>query len=239
MTSVRAHIVAAIALVLTLFALVLPTRAYAQSEQLKGDLDNGAGVSEICSSCHGAKGMGYREGTPRLAGQSGKYLTRQLFQFRQTARTRQGLDAGFGSSQDAMTGISKLRSSARSFDGMDEAIIYLDDQDIVDVATYYASLTCTPSSKPRLKLPRTVARCKFCHGKSGNKTSATVPTLASQSAVYIRRQLKFFRSTPKLIDSLLKENIFRFSRTMHTNAKWLTADDIKDVSEYYSAEKCR
>jgi cytochrome c553 len=239
MTSVRLYSIAIFSLFPIFLLLLSSSPSHAQLETLVGDLDNGAGVAEACVACHGEDGMGYPEGTPRLAGQSSKYLVRQLFQMRQSTRLRMGVAVTFDNEQATMTGTSKMRSMARSFDGMDDAIGFLDDQDIVDVAAYFDNLSCIPMEKPLVEAPAAIARCKFCHGMTGNKASATVPSIASQRAVYIRRQLKFFRATPKLNEALLKEGMFRFSRIMHTNSKRLTADDINDVSDYYSAQSCK
>ncbi len=226
-----------------LFALIIVLSigfaSVSSHAQLDADVVNGEGIAETCSACHGSDGMGYPEGTPRLAGQSRKYMERQLFQLRNSSRARMDIAVAFDSSQEVMTGTSKMRSSARSFDGMDDAVAFLDDQDIVDVAAYFSGLACVPSTKARTEPPKAVTRCKICHGKSGTRITGTIPNIASQSAVYIRRQLKFFRATPKLNEELLRQDTFRFSRIMHTNAKWLTADDITDVSEFFAAEQCK
>lgn len=66
---------------LALLALAGPVRA------AEGDPERGRALFQVCQGCHGAQGEGNEaQGAPRLAGQHGWYLRRQLMNFRQGIR---------------------------------------------------------------------------------------------------------------------------------------------------------
>lgn len=198
---------------------------------LKGDPAHGAELAESCAACHGSDGMGYPEGLPRIVGQSASYLRSQLLLFRHSAQLRAG--------EAAQGGIAHLKSKARSFSGMDDFVLGLTDQDIADVSAYYASLKCKPSNKPRPARPRTAYRCEACHKDDGTKSSRGVPTLASQNAVYLSRQLKLYRSAKSIDDiDLMAEGTIRYSRIMFTQSRWLTDSLVKNLARFYESVPC-
>lgn len=66
---------------LSLLMLVAPAHAK------EGDAERGQELFQVCQGCHGARGEGDEaQGAPRLAGQHGWYLRRQLMNFRQGIR---------------------------------------------------------------------------------------------------------------------------------------------------------
>lgn len=217
------------------FGFGLASDSRAQSDmKLPGDVERGAELATGCTICHGKNGMGYPEGIPRIVGQSAGYVRSQLFLFRRSARIRAGEPENSNGAS-----FNHLKSIARSFPGKDDYVRGLTDQDIADVAAYYKTLKCIPSPNPRPARPATASRCEVCHGNGGKKATRNMPSLASQSAVYTSRQLKMFRATRDMDDvDMMSDKVSRYSRIMHTHARWLTEGLIKELSKYYESIPC-
>jgi len=79
-----------------------------------GNITTGKSKSGTCAGCHGANGIGLSDEFPNLAGQKQAYLVKQLNAFKNNSRTD-----------------PTMRAMAAS----------LSDNDVLDLATYYASLT--------------------------------------------------------------------------------------------------
>lgn len=78
------------------------------------DLEAGRAIAtKICQQCHGVDGLALVEEAPNVAGQKGSYLARQLRAF---------------------------RSGERSNPKMSPTAIKLSDEDIANVAEWYASI---------------------------------------------------------------------------------------------------
>lgn len=67
--------------------------------------------------------------------------------------------------------------------------------------------------------------CAACHGADGNSPAPTFPKLAGQSVEYITKQLTEFKSGT------------RNNPIMAPLASALSADDVKNVAAYFSAQK--
>tara|TARA_R110000782_G_scaffold20274_1_gene54929 strand:- start:1642 stop:1947 length:306 start_codon:yes stop_codon:yes gene_type:complete len=95
----------------TILALVLTT---ATGHALAaGDIGAGKNKAMACAGCHGANGISNNDMWPNLAGQKAGYTAKQLRDFREGNRT-----------DPVMSGMAKP----------------LSDQDILDLAAYFASL---------------------------------------------------------------------------------------------------
>lgn len=160
-----------------LIALSL-TLGMAQSS-IAGDAAAGKDKTQLCSACHGADGNSMAATFPKLAGQSEKYLLKQL--------------------NDIKSGDRPVPTMVGQLDDMSE-------EDLADIAAYYASQTGTGGqadpSKVALgqKVYRAgvsksgVAACVACHGAQGEGNGpAGFPALAGQHADYIAGQLRAFR----------------------------------------------
>lgn len=128
-----------------------------------------------CASCHGEQGEGAGI-TPRLAGLSPAYLSKQLHDF-------------------------------ASGDRLNESMHYvareLHQEDVSELAAYYASLPVPPLTPPAsdANLVRgrqlfehgdwklNVPACASCHGKQGEGVGAAFPPLAAQQPEYLLSQL--------------------------------------------------
>ena len=112
----------------------------------------------------------------------------------------------------------------------------LSDQDMVDLAAYYAYLPRLPAYHPIAALPlprivingaplRGIAPCGACHGALDNKVGS--PWLEGQSAVYIKSQLEAFASGERRND---------ISQQMRNIARRLTPQEIDEAAQYYASQ---
>lgn len=90
--------------------------ALAQPVSGAGDADAGAAKAVTCAGCHGPRGVSPNDLWPNLAGQQRRYLIKQLKAF---------------------------RDGDRSDPIMQTFASNLNDQDIEDIAAWYAGLGCT------------------------------------------------------------------------------------------------
>jgi len=144
-----------------------------------GDATAGQAAFAPCTACHGAKGEGNPAlKAPKLAGQAGWYLARQLTNFKHGMR---------GARDDDVSGKMMAPMAA-----------ILDDQGVRNVMAYLATLPDEPA-------PPTVSgnashgeslyiTCAGCHGKSGEGVwSTNAPRLSHMSDWYMVEQLQNFR----------------------------------------------
>src|SRR5258706_7396287 len=174
----------------------------------KADADPIAGKEKtrMCAGCHGIDDyrIAFPEvySVPRLGGQVAGYVEKSLKDY---------------------------RAGARKHISMQGVAASLTDQDIADIAAYYASGALIPAhgaahletSEATLKKAET---CAACHGKPGDKpTLPDAPALAGQQYQYLVHALNVFRSGTR-------ENAM-----MGPLAKSLSDSDIRELSKYYSS----
>lgn len=163
----------------------------------------------LCSTCHGPRGISTSPEFPILAAQRKGYLEAQIDAFRK--KTRAEKDA-----HDFMWGIAG---------NLDEAIIG-------GIAAYYAA---QPPAPGRSDDPAVVARgkelfdkgvpdrgipaCMACHGADA-AGMADFPRLAGQHAKYVVKQLTYIQS------------LVRAAPVMHGIVKDLTPAEIQAVAAY-------
>lgn len=134
---------------------------------------HGREVFRVCAVCHGARDAGLPKGwVPEIAGQHVRVIVKQLVDFRQHRR--------WDLRMEIIAGRHVLKSS----------------QDIVDVASYAASLRPAAQSLvgsgAEAVRGHTLyqARCAACHGRAADGSNARfVPRLAGQDYDYLLRQL--------------------------------------------------
>ncbi len=165
--------------------------AMAQGAVAAGDAAAGEANSTGCAACHGSDGNSPAANFPKLAGLGEKYLAKQM--------------------QD-------IKSGARPIAEMTGQLDNMSDQDIDDLAAFYASKTTQLSGAKEMtvqlgtgvkvdaielgtKLYRVgnmetkVPSCTGCHSPRGQGNSpAGYPRLSGQHAAYIEKQLKDFRA---------------------------------------------
>lgn len=191
-------------------------------QPINGDAQAGAGKAVVCAACHGAQGVAIAPTFPNLAGQSATYLYVQLKEF---------------------------HDGERNDPVMTAQAAPLNDGDMRDLASYYASLVPKPAGQAdagsrgaQLYLAGDPAQgippCQGCHGPDGlgpqphpssapQPPWATYPHLRGQSSLYIAKQLGDFRSGARAGSSNAK--------VMHGVAQMLGDDDMQALSIYLDA----
>ncbi|HDK37920.1 MAG TPA: cytochrome c4 [Thiolapillus brandeum] len=183
--------------------------AVSGAAQAAGDAAAGKTKSAACAACHGADGnSGANPLWPKLAGQHPKYIKKQLHDFKANKR------------KDAT---------------MAPMAAPLKDQDIEDLAAYFSSQSRTVgvAAADQVELGQSLYRagssngapaCSGCHGPAGaGNVAANFPGLSGQSAAYVAKQLKDFRSGARSND---------LNGMMAGVAAKLTDKEINAVSQY-------
>jgi len=171
-----------------------------QSEtQGDGDVNVGRRLSQQCASCHGEDGNAAKADMPTLAGQDAKYFIK---------------------------GMNHYKNGERQHRKMFEAVEQLSEQDMIDLATYYAGQVPRGRNVRRpLNSSEWIARCERCHGIDGNSTDPRFPMLAGQNEPYLEQALKARASEA------------RENSTMHAMADPLSAMDIERIAAYFASQQ--
>ncbi len=145
---------------------MLSATALAQDAAPAGDAARGKAISYTCLGCHGIDG--YKNAypmysVPKLEGQHPDYLAAALKGYRDGDRSH-----------------LTMHSQAST----------LSDQDIQDIAVYFAGkpLAPAPGAKPATP-PPAAALCTSCHGADGISIAPSYPSLAGQHPDYIVRAI--------------------------------------------------
>jgi cytochrome c oxidase subunit 2 len=154
---------------------------FAQTQALtKGDPAAGQALFATCTTCHGAQAEGNRQlNAPKLAGQAGWYLARQLKDFKEGVR-----------------GTHENDVYAKQMIPFAQTLA--DDTAIRNVVAYITSLPEVRPSSTVLGDPargkKLFATCESCHGVDGKGVwSTNAPRLSNMSDWYLARQLQNFR----------------------------------------------
>ena len=185
-----------------------------------GDAAAGKELTLTCSACHGADGNSAAATFPKLAGLGEKYLLKQM---------------------------KDIRDGARPVPTMAGQVDNLSDQQLADIAAFYASQPRSGGqADPELVAlgekiyragvaERNVAACTACHSPTGKGNApAGFPALAGQHADYIAAQLKAYRKGYE--DETGRTNDGD-TRIMRTTAYGLSDKEIEAVASYASGLK--
>ena len=174
----------------------------------------------ICASCHGADGNAVADPTwPSLAGQHASYTVRQLEAYK----------ASQGAEPD---------EQARADLGMQGLAGTLTDQQMQDIAAFYAAQSMTPKGAEPARVDngqriyrggipeRGVAACIACHGPSGQGNPlAGYPRVSQQHAAYLAKTLREYRAGGRRSDAELNQ-------MMRNVAELLLDDEIEALASY-------
>ena len=191
--------------------LLLPLALFlaSNSSHAAGDAAAGKTKAAACAACHGPDGNSANPEWPNLAGQHADYIYKQLVEFKSGAR------------QNAL---------------MMGQVAALSEQDMADLAAYYATLTPTvgEADPAKVELGQNIYRagnpssgvsaCIACHGPEGaGNPMAKFPSVSGQHATYSVIQLKAFRSGERANDP---------GQMMRNVAGKMTDAEIEAVAQY-------
>jgi len=128
-------------------------------------------ANTACAECHGSNGVSMEPGMPHLAGQRTVYLYRVLQAYQARERTN---------------------------DAMNHAVGFLNDEALLAVSAYFASLApARPAAldeetagtgpipdDPFIGISGAMKKCVKCHGDTGNSDGSGMPNLTAQGPEY-------------------------------------------------------
>lgn len=163
----------------------------------------------LCSTCHGPRGISTSPEFPILAAQNQAYLVAQMKAFRNKTRSEK-------EAHQSMWGIARQ----------------MDDAAIAAVASYYAAQApaAARAANPAVATKgkelfekgapeRGIAPCASCHGKNA-EGGVEGPRLASQHAKYVAKQLRYMQTQERDV------------ATMRTIVKGLTLEEAQAIAVY-------
>jgi len=167
-------------------------------------------ANEMCAGCHGADGNSMVPGFPKLAGQQKVYLLRELKDY---------------------------RSGKRVSEIMAPLVSTLSDQDVADLADFYAKQKPAPgvAGNPALlsvgknlylkgNSNTDVPSCDSCHEEDGSG-SGKFPRVAGQHVDYALDQFRLY-ATGKRTNG---------SRVMQAVANRMSEEETRAVAEYMAS----
>lgn len=165
----------------------------------EGDTEAGRTAAEDCAGCHGSDGNASGSEMPSLAGQDARYFVKAIEAYKDGDRKHQAM-------LDAVEGLS--------------------EEDINNLATFYASQTpLRREVRTPFSTAEWVERCERCHGLEGNSTDPRFPMLAGQNAEYLRRAMQAYSSG------------LRSRSIMHAMSEPLTETDVEQIVNYYATRE--
>lgn len=180
------------------------------AEPVKGDAAAGQAKTAICGACHNPDGNSLAPNFPKLAGQGQRYLEKQLYD---------------------------IKSGKRTVLEMTGMLANFNDQDLADIAAYFASQKgSVGAADPKLvergralfnggDLEKGMPACTGCHSPNGAGIAlAGFPHLGGQHSQYVTKQLTDFREGNRTNDG--------DAMTMRTIAGKLSNHDIEALASY-------
>ena len=160
----------------------------------------GKAKAQTCFACHSENGISISPDIPNLAAQPPLSITYQLIQF---------------------------RGQQRKGGGMEAITMILSDQDIRDIAAYYADLPAPPAKSgnaDKIAKGQQIAGAQYCNSCHGPQLQGQkhIARLAGQSPEYVTTQLKNIRSGARI----------DMDGTMGSAARGLSDEDIEALAAY-------
>jgi cytochrome c553 len=177
----------------------------------EGSVEAGQAKSATCAACHGADGNSVTPEWPSLAGQHPDYTVKQLQAYKNGERQDPGM-VGFAAT--------------------------LSDEDMWDIAAFYAAQTLTPKGAApdlitrgqeiyRGGVPdRGIPACIACHGPGGNGNYlAAYPRIGGQHSTYMLNTMREYAAGTRRSDT-------EYNQMMRNVAELLLEDELRAVTSY-------
>jgi cytochrome c553 len=179
-----------------------PGVVLAQQPAAAANVQRGAQLAYTCYGCHGIPD--YRNAyptyhVPKLGGQNAGYL---------------------------LAALTEYRSGARPHPTMVSQAMSMSDQDMRDIAAYFATENPVKTDgRPTSTAPAAAQVCVACHGNDGVGILPEYPTLSGQHRDYIEHSLQAYRRGT------------RKNAIMQGFAATLKDEDIRALAEYFSQQE--
>ena len=163
-------------------------------------------ANSACAACHGLNGISVTQGVPNLAGQRAPYLYLEL---------------------------KAYKSDARGDKTMHNATMFLNDDAMVKVAAYFASLdpaepsvTAAPAKPDPLQAGKAAtAACAGCHGEIGISKTPGMPSLVGLDPKYFVAAMQAYKNDQRK-NPLMKSMVAAISDA-----------DLNNIALYYALVK--
>src|SRR5271157_6013779 len=164
-------------------------------------------AEKVCASCHGANGISTNEGVPNLASQRPAYLYLEL---------------------------KAYKSGAHGDSAMNDTVKFLNDNAMVKLAAYFASLNPAQPSAPGARKANldpvqagkaATGMCAGCHGETGVSKTPGTPNLAGLDPKYLVSAMKAYQRGQRKND-LMKSLLAAASEA-----------DINNIALFYALQK--
>ncbi|TAK68795.1 MAG: hypothetical protein EPO19_07950 [Betaproteobacteria bacterium] len=174
------------------------------------DVAEGKRVAEtMCAGCHGLNGIAKQKGVPHIAGQRAVYLHLEM---------------------------KVYQAGGRGHKVMTNTVKYMNDDAIMKVAAYYASLEpADPSGGSAKSAPAkpsavsvgkaAAAGCGGCHGEAGISKTPGMPNLIGMDPKYFIAAIKAYKGGQRKHDM------------MKTLVSGLSEADLNNIALYYALQK--
>ncbi|MCL4721097.1 MAG: cytochrome c [Gammaproteobacteria bacterium] len=186
------------ATLITLVALA-GSAGHAEDGAATPDIKRGAMLADTCMGCHGIPG--YRNAypsfrVPKLGGQHPEYIVIAL----------QG-----------------YQNQTRPHDTMHAQAVSLSEQDMRNIAAFFASEGAVEPAANLPAAPEKAATCAACHGEGGVSVAPNWPILAGQHRDYLEHALHQYKAGER------KDPI------MGSQALMLDEKDIRELAAWFAA----
>jgi cytochrome c553 len=163
-----------------------------------GDPAKGEAESAMCGGCHGMHGVSVDSATPNLAGQDAEYLVKAIKAYRTTRKNW----------------------------GMQRYVAGLTDEDINNIAAYFATQQPKAANKVPTSTEELADKCNRCHDQPASPTMAA-PKLRGQNKDYLVMSLRAYRDG-KRASSFMHAMIYPYSDAIIDSiATWYASQPAK------------
>jgi len=161
-----------------------------------GNPTAGEPLTAVCGGCHGSHGVSSDAATPNLAGQDPQYLVNAIKSYRKTRR----------------------------HEGMETYVDDLSQQDIENIAAFYAVQKSRPAEKGQTLVQELIGKCDRCHAANVENATMAVPKIRGQDKDYLIMALRAYRDDR------------RESSMMHNMSLPYSDAIIESVSSFYASQ---
>jgi cytochrome c553 len=165
----------------------------------KGDPAAGEPRTAVCGGCHGSHGVSTDSATPSLAGQDPQYLVHAI----------------------------KAYSTTRKHVLMSRLVSSLSDQDIDDIAAFYAMQKSKPAENGQTLLAQITDKCNRCHAGERDNPALAIPVITGQDKDYLTLALRAYRDDK------------RGNSMMHNMSLPYSDSIIESIASYYANPPAR